>query len=350
MCRVRAQEPGRAGTVCPRVQGQGAGTSPGGTGVSPCAGSGHRNQAGLAQCVPVCRVRAREPVLEAQCVPVCRVRAQEAVLEAQVCPRVQGQGAGIRPGWHSVSPCAGSGHRNQSWRHMCVPVCRVRALEPGRAGTVCPRVQGQGAETSPEGTGASPCAGSGRRNQSWRHRCVPVYRVRAQEPVLEAQVCPRVQGQGAGTSPGGTGVSPCAGSGRGNQSWRHRCVPVCRVRAREPGRAGTVCPHVQGQGAETSPGGTGVSPCAGSGRRNQSWRHRCVPVSGSGCRNQAGVAQCVPVCRVRAREPGQAGTDCPRVQGQGAGTGSVHGCPLHGDEESRHRAGRRGWNAQGGRT
>ncbi|XP_048964027.1 uncharacterized protein LOC125754791 isoform X5 [Canis lupus dingo] len=402
VCRVRAQEPVLEAQVCPRVQGQGAGTRPGWHSVSPCAGSGHGNQswrhnvspcAGSGRgnqswrhrCVPVCRVRAQEPVLEAQvcpcvqgqgagtwpgwhsvspcagsgrgnqaglaqCVPVCRVRAQEAVLEAQVCPRVQGQGAGIRPGWHSVSPCAGSGHRNQSWRHMCVPVCRVRALEPGRAGTVCPRVQGQGAETSPEGTGASPCAGSGRRNQSWRHRCVPVYRVRAQEPVLEAQVCPRVQGQGAGTSPGGTGVSPCAGSGRGNQSWRHRCVPVCRVRAREPGRAGTVCPHVQGQGAETSPGGTGVSPCAGSGRRNQSWRHRCVPVSGSGCRNQAGVAQCVPVCRVRAREPGQAGTDCPRVQGQGAGTGSVHGCPLHGDEESRHRAGRRGWNAQGGRT
>ncbi|XP_048964028.1 uncharacterized protein LOC125754791 isoform X6 [Canis lupus dingo] len=488
MCRVRAQEPGRAGTVCPRVQGQGAGTSPGGTGVSPCAGSGHRNQAGLAQCVPVCRVRAREPVLEAQCVPVCRVRAREPVLEAQcvpvcrirarepvleaqvcprvqgqgagtspggtgvspcagsgrrnqswrhrcvpvcrvraqepgragtVCPHVQGQGAGTRPCWHSVSPCAGSGRRNQSWRLRCVPVCRVRAPEPGRAGTVCPhvqaqgtgtspggtmcpRVQDQGAGTSPGGTGVSLCAGSGRRNQSWRHRCVPVCRVRAQEPGragtvcphvqgqgagtrpgwhsvspcagsgrrkqswrhrcvpvcrVRAQesgqagtVCPRVQGQGAGTSPGGTGVSPCAGSGRGNQSWRHRCVPVCRVRAREPGRAGTVCPHVQGQGAETSPGGTGVSPCAGSGRRNQSWRHRCVPVSGSGCRNQAGVAQCVPVCRVRAREPGQAGTDCPRVQGQGAGTGSVHGCPLHGDEESRHRAGRRGWNAQGGRT
>ncbi|XP_048964035.1 uncharacterized protein LOC125754791 isoform X13 [Canis lupus dingo] len=436
MCRVRAQEPGRAGTVCPRVQGQGAGTSPGGTGVSPCAGSGHRNQAGLAQCVPVCRVRAREPVLEAQCVPVCRVRAREPVLEAQcvpvcrirarepvleaqvcprvqgqgagtspggtgvspcagsgrrnqswrhrcvpvcrvraqepgragtVCPHVQGQGAGTRPCWHSVSPCAGSGRRNQSWRLRCVPVCRVRAPEPGRAGTVCPhvqaqgtgtspggtmcpRVQDQGAGTSPGGTGVSPCAGSGRRNQARLAQCVPMCRVRAQKPVLEAHVRPRVQGQGAGTRPGWHSVSPCAGSGRGNQSWRHRCVPVCRVRAREPGRAGTVCPHVQGQGAETSPGGTGVSPCAGSGRRNQSWRHRCVPVSGSGCRNQAGVAQCVPVCRVRAREPGQAGTDCPRVQGQGAGTGSVHGCPLHGDEESRHRAGRRGWNAQGGRT
>ncbi|XP_048964051.1 uncharacterized protein LOC125754791 isoform X28 [Canis lupus dingo] len=332
MCRVRAQEPGRAGTVCPRVQGQGAGTSPGGTGVSPCAGSGHRNQAGLAQCVPVCRVRAREPVLEAQCVPVCRVRAREPVLEAQ-----------------------------------CVPVCRIRAREPVLEAQVCPRVQGQGAGTSPGGTGVSPCAGSGRRNQSWRHRCVPVCRVRAQEPGRAGTVCPHVQGQGAGTRPCWHSVSPCAGSGRRNQSWRLRCVPVCRVRAPEPGRAGTVCPHVQAQGtgtspggtmcprvqdqgAGTSPGGTGVSPCAGSGRRNQSWRHRCVPVSGSGCRNQAGVAQCVPVCRVRAREPGQAGTDCPRVQGQGAGTGSVHGCPLHGDEESRHRAGRRGWNAQGGRT
>ncbi|XP_048964044.1 uncharacterized protein LOC125754791 isoform X21 [Canis lupus dingo] len=268
MCRVRAQEPGRAGTVCPRVQGQGAGTSPGGTGVSPCAGSGHRNQAGLAQCVPVCRVRAREPVLE-----------------AQVCPRVQGQGAGTRPGWHSVSPCAGSGHGNQSWRHN-----------------------------------VSPCAGSGHGNQSWRHRCVPVCRVRAREPVLEAQVCPRVQGQGAGTNPGGTGVSPCAGSGRRNPAGLAQCVPMCRVRAQEPGHAGTVCPRVQGQGAGTSLGGSGVSPCAGSGRRNQAGLAQCVPMCRLRAREPVLEAQCVPVCRIRAREPVLEAQVCPRVQGQGAGT------------------------------
>ncbi|XP_048964050.1 uncharacterized protein LOC125754791 isoform X27 [Canis lupus dingo] len=336
--------------MCPRVQDQGTGTSPGGTGVSPCAGSGRGNQSWRHRCVPVCRVRAQEPILE-----------------AQVCPRVQGQGAGTRPGWHSVSPCAGSGRRNQAMLAQCVPVCRVRAQEPVLEAQVCPRVQGQGAGTRPgwhsvspcAGSGhgnqswrhnVSPCAGSGRGNQSWRHRCVPVCRVRAQESGQAGTVCPHVQGQGTETSPGGTCASPCAGSGRWNQAGLAQCVPMCRVRAREPVLEAQVCPRVQGQGAGTRPGWHSVSPCAGSGRRNQSWRHRCVPVSGSGCRNQAGVAQCVPVCRVRAREPGQAGTDCPRVQGQGAGTGSVHGCPLHGDEESRHRAGRRGWNAQGGRT
>ncbi|XP_048964025.1 uncharacterized protein LOC125754791 isoform X3 [Canis lupus dingo] len=302
MCRVRAQEPGHAGTVCPRVQGQGAGTSLGGSGVSPCAGSGRRNQAGLAQCVPMCRLRAREPVLEAQCVPVCRIRAREPVLEAQVCPCVQGQGAGTSPGGTGVSLCAGSGRRNLAGLAQCVPMCRVRAREPGRAGTVCPRVQGQGAGSSLGGTGVSPCAGSGRRNQARLAQCVPVCRVRAQEPVLEAQVCPHVQGQGAGTSPGGTGVSPCAGSGRGNQAGLAQCVPMCRVRAQKPVLEAQVCPRVQGQGAGTSPGGTGVSPCQGQGAGTRPGWHNVSPCAGSERGNQARLAQTVPVCRVRVQE------------------------------------------------
>ena len=115
-------------------------------------------------------------------------------------------------------------------------------------------------------------------------------------------MCPHVQGQGAGTSPGGTGVSPCAGSGRGNQAGLAQCVPMCRVRAQKPVLEAQVCPRVQGQGAGTSPGGTGVSPCQGQGAGTRPGWHNVSPCAGSERGNQARLAQTVPVCRVRVQE------------------------------------------------